>query len=201
MRNLPLIPLLAAALALAGCQTATWQPGGGTHTSIGGDYTVRVPAAWMFAERPMGFVATNDGVLLQRAGISRHDLTQPLSYSKRTLAPTLTALELAEAVADDMRADHAFLGLEIAELRPAEVGGHAGFTFKMTYHDSSGLHFAERIYGCLTETRLYLLHYTAPARYYFERDAAAFEELVRGFQLTAVGTLPPYQHRVPAAAK
>ena len=201
MRNPTLIPLLLATISLGGCQLPTWQSGGGTHTSVVGDFTVNVPPAWMFMERPVAFVATNDGLLLQRAGISRHDLALPLPYSKRKLAPTLTALELAEAVADDMRADRAFLGLEITELLPAEVSGHTGFKLKMAFHDSDGLRYTQLLYGCMTDAKLYLLHYRAPTRHYFERDAAAFDELVRSFHLTAVGTLAPYKVAAPAAAK
>ncbi len=201
MRKPALIPLLLAALALGGCQLPNWQPGGRVHTSVLGDFTVRVPATWMFVDRPAGFLATNDGVLLQRAGIQRHELAHPLPYSKRQLTPTMTPLELAEAMADDLRADRAFLGLEIPEITPAEVGGRQGFKLVMRFHDSEGLRYTQAIYGCLTSTRLYLLHYRAPTRHYYARDAAAFDELARSFTLTSVGTLPPYRVAVPPAAK
>lgn len=190
MRILPLI-LLAAVLGLTGCQVRTWQPGGATHTSPLRDYTVRVPENWMFLARPLGLVATNDGLLLQRAGLQRHNLVLPLVYSKRKLEPNLTPLELAEAIADDMRANRDYLGLEFPEIAPAEVGGRPGFKLVMRFHDPDGLRFTKAVYGCTTSEVLYLLHYQAPTRHYFSRDQPAFEALVRSFKILETRPIPP----------
>lgn len=189
-----LICLVLSGLALlSGCQVATWQPGGNTVTATAGDYAVRVPAQWMFVERPAGLVATNDGLFLQRAGIYRHDLKRPLAYSKRTLQPNATPLELAEAVADDMRADRALHELNVSEIQPAEVGGLAGCKLTLQFHDEENLRFTQVIYACLSADTLYLLHFKAPTRHYFAHDAAAFAELVGSFRITAKRTVatPP----------
>lgn len=190
--------ILLAVSVLSGCQMPTWQAGGVTHTSPVGDYSVRVPVGWSFLAVPANFLATVDGLILQRAGIQRQDLRKPLAYSKRVLSPALTPLELAEAIADDMRADRDMRGLEVTETKPAQLGGRPGCKIVLQFHNSEGLRLTEVIYSCTTEHSVYLLHFMAPTRHYFARDLAAFDEMARSFQILKLGTLEPYKVVAPA---
>lgn len=182
MRKIQLILGLAVgALGLAGCNLPQWRTGGVTHASAAGSYTVRVPAGWMFLENPRtgALVVTVDGVLLQRAGITWTDLKVPLPYSKRTLAAGTTPLELAEAMADDLRADRDRHRLEIVATEPATIGGVPGFKLVLRFRNDEDLGYTESLHGCIRGERLYLLHFTAPTRHYYERDARTFDELAR----------------------
>ena len=171
---------------LGGCQLPQWQPGGGTHTVGDGTFSVNVPPDWMYLEGRAGhLVATNDGLYLQRINMERTELKEPLSYSKRVLTANLTPLELAEAVADDLRADHAMMGLEVVENTPAELDGHPGFKLVITYHTEGNLRVSEAIVGAIVGENLYVLVYAGPTRYYFDRDRARFDEVVKSFRVTA----------------
>jgi hypothetical protein len=181
---------LTSVLLLPGCLVSPWRPGGETFTPPSGDYTVRVPAGWMFAERPSGLIATNDGMLLQSCGLHRHNLKLPLPYSKRTLSASTTPLELAEAIADDMKADRVFQGLTVPTIEPVDFGGRPGCKLLLQYHNSSKLRYSQLMYACIANDCVYLVYFRAPTRHYFERDAAAFDELIRSFQFTGKPAFP-----------
>lgn len=180
MRKLLLL-ISAGTLLLSGC--VTWQPGGQRYTAGRGAYSLTPPAGWMFIEQPAGRVlATRDGLILQQVTVQGLALKDPLPGSKRVLTAGLTPFELAEAVADDLRADHSLLSIEILKNEPAQVGKHDGFKLVVSYQTKDRLRITQSIYGCIDQSKLYLLRFTAPSRHYFERDLASFEAAVQSFQ-------------------
>jgi hypothetical protein len=183
MRNKILIPLLSLLLlALAGC-VAPWLPGGTPYTTKKGEFTVRTPAGWIFSEQSPGRVfATKDGLILQQFTVELRALKDALPASKRVLTAGLTPLEVAEAVTDDLRADHSLLGLAVKETTLARLDGREGFKIVISFHTQDKLHLSQTIYGCLGQERLCLLRFTAPSRHYFDRDHPAFEETVASFR-------------------
>jgi hypothetical protein len=174
------LPVLAT-LWLTGCQL--WNPGGTSYTGQDGAFTVRTPANWMYATR-LGndLLATKDGPILQQIIIEHHDLKEALPHSNRTLTANLAPYEVAEAVTDNLRADHSLLGLEIQENVPVDVGGRPGFKLVFSFRTEEKLRLSEQCYGCLAGGRLWLLRYRAPSRHYFARDQADFETMVKDFQ-------------------
>lgn len=184
MRTKILIPLFAAAFfVLVGCQVVQWKTGGTSYTAKDGDFTVTVPEGWIYAEQPAGhIIGTRDGLLLQRLVVEKRELKEPLRVSKRVLTANLTPLELADAVIDDMRADRGMLGMEVVENQPATLGEQQGFRLRFNFHTADKLRGSEVIFGCIKGQHLYLLVFVAPARHYFPRDLAAFEETAKSFR-------------------
>ena len=182
MRTKILIPLVSTGLLLlAGC-VAPWLPGGTPYTTGKGEFTLSPPAGWVFTENPPGHIlATMDGVILQQFTVEAREFKDALPTSKRTLTAGLAPLELAEAVTDDLRADHQLLGLEVKETKLAELDGRPGFKTVITYHTEDKLRLTAAIYGCIEKDRLYLIRLVAPTRHYFERDDPAFEATVASF--------------------
>ncbi|MBA3848746.1 MAG: hypothetical protein C0502_01965 [Opitutus sp.] len=188
----PILKLTAAfafLLALAGCQI--WRPGGVTAKSKDGLASISVPAGWVFTTAaPAGksdLLATKDGALLQCMTLKHHDLKDPLPNSKRTLKGGQSAFELAEAVADDLRANREMLALKAIESMPVEIGGHSGFRLVVEYGVAhpTGLKIREAHYGVIVGTRLYDLSFAAPARHYFGRDLPAFDAAAKSLQISA----------------
>lgn len=172
-----------ALLLLSGC--VTWQPGGQPYTARSGDYRLTPPPGWMFIEAPAGTVrATRDGLVLQELTVTTHELKTPLPNSKRVLTSTLTAFELAEAVADDLRTNREFLNFEIVANEPATIGGREGFALTVRYQTKDKLRLTIRIAGVIQGNKLYTLRFAAPTRHYFERDLPAFTAAVQSFRWT-----------------
>jgi hypothetical protein len=187
MRNAFLISLLAVVFAFAGCQ-AGWQSGGSTYTADKNAFSIQVPAGWYYTSnlgpvRAADLFATKDGIYLQRLIVDHHAIKDPLPNSKRTVTNTMSPFEIAEAVVDDFRSDHALLHFEINDNTPAVVGGRPGFRLLMRYRNQENLQLAELRYGALVGDRIYFVRFVAPARHYFDQDVAAFEAAARTFQL------------------
>jgi hypothetical protein len=174
MRTLHLISVAVTGLLLSGCQV--WQPGG-SPTKIQNDaLTITPPAGWMYATRVgPDLLASKEGFLLQSIVIEHHDLTKPLLHSKRALSSGLAPYETAEAVVDDLRANHELQSFELQENTPASVGGRPGFKLIYSFRTKDKLPVTEEIYGAIAGERLWLVRYAAPKRHYFERDLPAFE--------------------------
>jgi hypothetical protein len=177
MRSKLLKLLLAAVLLLAG-GCVSWQYGGSAYSAGGGDYTLQVPGDWLFIERPKGHVlATKESQFIHRVEVERRELKAALPNSKRPLAATLTPLELAEALLDDLRADRSIHQPNVLENAPTQVGGRPGFRFTVSFQTEDHLRLTMAVHGCIEKNRLYLVKYTAPTRHYFERDRAVFDRI------------------------
>ena len=100
------------------------------------------------------------------------------------LGSTLTAFELAEAVADDLRTNREFLNFEIVANEPATIGGREGFALTVRYQTKDKLRLTIRIAGVIQGNKLYTLRFAAPTRHYFERDLPAFTAAVQSFRWT-----------------
>ncbi len=79
---------------------------------------------------------------------------------------------------ETIRAQRALLGLEVTENRPALVGGRPGVEF----HTKDRLAVRQKFYSTIVGARLFVLSYSAPARFFFDRDLAEFEAAARSFR-------------------
>lgn len=183
MRNHPLILALSTAtLLLSGCQV--WQPGGTPITGKDNAFTITPPSGWLYATSiGPDLLASKEGLVLQNLVVRHHELSKPLTHSKRSLTATLAPFEAAEAVVDDLRADHDLLGFELRENTPVTVGGRPGFKLVFSYRTKDRLNLTEIRYGAISGPNLWLVTYTAPSRHYFDLDLPAFETTVKSLQL------------------
>jgi hypothetical protein len=83
---------------------------------------------------------------------------------------------------DNIKSNPAITQFELVENSPAQVSGVEGFKLVYTYKSKDGLKSKGVYYGAINKEALAKLHYTAAARYYFDRDIAVFEALVRSFK-------------------
>lgn len=190
MRNHTLIRAACAAtlLFLAGCQI--WNPGGKPFTGKDGAFNITVPSDWSQSTLGAEFVASKEGVILQHITVESRALKEPLKSSKRALKPDLAPFELAEAVADDLRANRELLSLEVKENSPVTLGGQPAFRLLFTFRTEQKLRLTEEVYGCIRGDKLWLVHYRAPSRHYFERDRAVFTEAMRTFAFGPLKAAP-----------
>ncbi|MBI5142765.1 MAG: hypothetical protein HZA20_11345 [Nitrospirae bacterium] len=166
---------------IAGC--AVWQQTGGPFTGAG--YTLDLPQGWMATKNPKHMYITKDGLPLQQIYMFTGDITEMGKGAKKTLKKGMLPQEVAEFFLDVFRSDKSLGQFTVIENAPAQLAGKDGFKLVNTYK-SNAVRYREIYYGLLEGNTFYAISYNAPVRYYFDKDAAAFEEIVKSFRLVEV---------------
>lgn len=175
--------LLLPALLLAGCATPKWSQVGGEYKNEPYNFSAELPPGWMSLNGKEGLLATKDGFSLQSIAIGRMEVNKPLPNTKKELKRGMLPQEAAEVVVDSFSSEQNYLNLEILENVPAKVGDYEGFRGVWMYGLKDGLKKKNVFYGFFAGDYYYYLRYSAPRRYYYDRDIDAFEKVVRSFKL------------------
>lgn len=171
-------------MLLSGCQS--WQPGGVNVAGKNAAFTITPPAGWLYATTTgPDLLASKEGPALQRIVVEHTDLTKLPKETKRSVAPGMSGFEAAEALIGELRSDPKLLGFDLKENAPANVSGHPGFKIVFSYRTADRLQLTEGRYGVVVGNMLWLVRYVAPTRYYFDRDAPAFEAAAQTFRIGA----------------
>jgi hypothetical protein len=195
MRPLAAAPLLCLLAACATARPPAWLPADAPYTSRDG-FTATAPPGWMRAnldpkgegkgEKTGRLVLTRDGAALNRIVGAAVEAGKPIGFGKstRVVAVGMSISELGELALDDIRSEEGITDVQVLETAPARLDGREGFHLLLTFRDE-GLPRRLSLYGALDGQRFYALFYVAPARVYFDRDLAAFGEVVRSFRISA----------------
>ena len=169
-----------------------------------------LPDGWHWYRRGSDFIATRDGVFLQQILVERLHLDQvdqkiggaasvgawstfawPVrtakSLTKRFVAGMPPA-DASEVLLDSRGNDPSVTGLEVRELVTRTVAGQPAFSavfdfrLKSTVVDPSPL-YRSTYSGFVLGDWFYGISYTATTRYYFDRDAGAFETFLDSVRL------------------
>jgi hypothetical protein len=174
--------LFSILLALAvGC--APWTQVGGLHKNEKQNFSAELPQGWMKWNESDNLIITRDGLLLQYIQISRVSVNEPLKNTKKKVTKGMMPHELAEVVIDDMASNQNVLDFQVLENSPIKISEIPGFRLVYTYKKEDGLRVKSIYCGCLSEEWLYAIVYTAPQRYYFDKDADTFEKVLASFRL------------------
>jgi len=165
--------LLLVFLLLAGCSTMERvEPG---RTTIKDELTVTADARWNRIEggRDGAEVWTADGtaldVLAFYVGVAEGETlgAAPSEFAPR-FRPTMSPHDIVELYEALVTQEGSEFRLE--RLGPAGFGGRPGFVFEHTTVMREGPALSGIAYGTVAGGRLYLLSYTAPRRYFFEKN-------------------------------
>ncbi len=181
MKKLLLILFIMLA-SVAGC--GPWQTTGGLYTSSWNDFTVELPAGWVRENRNDYIHMTRDGFPLQSIYIGRTRVDEfELKYTKKKLTKGMFPQEVAEVLLDNMASNPAMNNLEVKENKPTKISGKRAAKIIVLYKNKDGLKLKTISYRLVIDEWLYTISYTAPQRYYFDRDVKAFEKIVTNFRL------------------
>ncbi|MDD1750530.1 MAG: hypothetical protein LUO89_11725 [Methanothrix sp.] len=181
MKRLLLILFIMLA-SVAGC--GPWQTTGGLYTSSWNDFTVELPEGWVRENRNDYIHMTRDGFPLQSIYIGRTRVDEfELKYTKKKLTKGMLPQEVAEVLLDNMASNPAMNNLEVKENKPTKISGKRAAKIIVLYENKDGLKLKTVSYRLVMDEWLYTISYTAPLRYYFDRDVKAFEKIVTHFQL------------------
>jgi hypothetical protein len=179
---LALLCVLWPALFLgSGCASAQWKPTGAERESGPRGSSFAAPGGWMMASQSDDTVLSIDGPQLQAIHVTFHG---EMPATKAALDPAAPPSELAELYIAELQ-NLTGSQVEVVENTPATVAGKPGFRLRVR-HNRHAQHApvdAYEIYAVGHGSGLYVLSYGAFETYLFERDRAAFEELVKSFQL------------------
>ncbi len=189
MTKLTFASLAAAALCTACVHDRTpWEPiDSGAFDSgnwFGPRFSVQVPEDWMQLNGVEdGLVATRDGFNLQAIKVRRFEPGKPLPHTKKTLSKGMRPAEVAEVLLDDLRSDAGAKGLKVLETRPLTIAGAQGFRTSVAFKDEYGLKVRAVLCGVLLGDHAWQVAYVAPARYYYDRDLATFDQALASFKV------------------
>lgn len=168
---------------LAGC--GPWVKTDGPLLLADQNFTVDLPAGWMRSNSSKYLLITRDGVLLQSIEGHRYDLAaeKQFAHTKKRLTRDMLPQEAAEVVVDDLQSDPDFVSFDLEGNEPATLGGNPGFKLRFSHTTKDGLPCRSVYYGMLSDGWYYVLSYSAPRRYYFDRDVNTFESVAKSFRL------------------
>ncbi len=172
----------------AGC--GPWIRTGGVFTSYTGNFQMELPEGWfMIGTSPHHLAITKDGFPLQVIHVMKFNINKTeFKYTKKILKKNMLPNEAAEVVVDNMASNPQVLNLEVKENRATKISGYTGFRLYLSYRDKEmdNLKMKRVFYGLVIDEWFYYISYTAPARYYFDRDLNTFEKIVKSFKITKV---------------
>jgi len=163
---------------VAGC--AVWQQTGGPYKGAG--YTVDLPTGWMATKDPKDLVITRDGPALQQVYVFIRDIADQSKDAKKIVRKGMLPQEVSETILDILRTNKSLVQFTVVDNEPAQIGGREGFRLVYTYLNGK-VRYRCIYYGMLQGETFYRISYSAPVRYYFDKDAAAFEGIVKSFKL------------------
>src|SRR3990172_5283475 len=169
--------------ALSGC--APWVMVEGPYRMDSQGYEVSLPAGWRRATTVGdSLLVTRDGVSLQNIRVERVAIGDELKHRKKKFAKGMLPQDVAALELDEVRSDQAVRNFALVENIPFQVTGFPGFKLVYTFKTGNGLRLRRIHYGVLLRDWVYRIQYQAAAKYYFDKDLAAFERVRESFKVT-----------------
>lgn len=186
LRSSAFVALISAA-AFTGCVQPTWNAAPGPQRAEKIGVSADLPAGWSRFNPDAGLTLTRDGLLLQSVVVTRDAYDTKIPNTDRKITAEAEAYEAAQILVDAFNADQSRHHLELLDNKPIDVGGLPGFRLELTYQTAEGLTMHETLYVALTEDSYVIVRYKAPHRFYHERDAGAFEQIVASLKIDPRG--------------
>ncbi len=153
------------------------------------DFSVEIPEGWYKPGYTNKYLLTKDGAFLQYVLIQQRPIDLPYRHTKKKLNQAMLPQEAAGIVIDEIASDRLIFNLKVIENAPAVIDGHEGFKLLFTYRDKDGAVFKTLYYGFISGDSFFNLRYNAAFRHYFEKDIAAFEQILYGFKVIKRDTI------------
>jgi hypothetical protein len=179
------VMLLVAGMLITAC--APWQPAPSRVSAP--HWSLEVPNGWMRLRTPEYEMFSKDGPYLQFILIQTRSLDQPFRFTRQRLASDLLPHEAAQVIISNLRSDPQIKNFTLVSNTPAALGAEIGFRLEYTYIDPQGVENRGIYYGVRMTDVFVNLQYTAAKRYYFNKDAPAFEQVRQSVRLFS-GTTP-----------
>ena len=176
---------LVLVLLLAGCATTWVRVDDAGRQYQGEHYSATLPAGWMRLESGDNLLLSKDGILLQYISILFRQHEKAFVKIEKDSSSTMLPSELAELMIAEIKAtqDEGLPSLEVIHNAPIELAGYTGFDIHLQYKTDTGLRMDMLLRGIVDENGFYLVKYSAPTLYYFERDRQTYDSLTESLRL------------------
>ena len=179
MKNILLATLV---ITMVGC-TPLWVRTGGEFVEKRMNVSVKLPEGWYCMRADKGvFVATRDGLALQQITVERIHVSDELVHTKKKFSKGMLPHEQANIIIDNNATRKEYLNFSVESNRPAVIDNHKGFRLAYRYK-TNGIPYRSIHYGFMQGDWFYGIRYLSPARHYFDRDSAVFEEAAESMKL------------------
>ena len=84
--------------------------------------------------------------------------------------------------------------LKVAKNEPISLAGHDGYSLVTEFKNARGLRYERIVVGFADPEGYYTMSFQAPVLYYFDRDHAVFDVMLRSFRV-ASGSTPAREGR------
>jgi hypothetical protein len=147
------------------------------------NFSVEIPDGWWKPEYIDKYLITKDGPFLQYVLIQERPLNKPFKHTMKKIKGGMLPQEAAGIIIDELASDRYLANFSVIENAPAVIDGHDGFKLLFSYKDKKGNEFKTLYYGFISGDSFYNLRYCAAMQDYFEKDIAAFEQIISSFKL------------------
>lgn len=165
---------------------APWIRVGGLYESPSQLFSVDIPHGWMRLKTEEYLLISRDGPFLQYILLHERPTTRPFQHTKKRLKSGMLPQEAADVIVSELASDPSLFDFRVLENAPAMLGRRDGFGIEFAYRDRNGLRLRTKYYGLLQGKWFYSLRYTAPQRYYFEKDMETFEKVLKSFKFKMI---------------
>jgi hypothetical protein len=143
-----------------------------------------LPSGWMAKIGADRFQLTREGPNAQLIRYFEMGSTFVLHGQKTLVTATDSPETLSRVLVENFKTGSPGIrDIVVVEAIAASVCGQPGLRQVSTYATDRGLVYRHLVYAAVMANQVYYLDYDAPALYYFDRDVAAFEDMVRSCRL------------------
>ena len=159
----------------------------GVYVASRNKFTVKMPAGWLQMDLSEGgnlhVLASRDGPLLQVINCQRLSVPEFAGTEGSLDLQSMLPEELADLLVARISRMLQLQNLEVIENRPAVLGGAPAFRLLIDYRGIGNIRYRSLIYGALSKQSVFIMSYTAPTIWYFDRHLRDFDETVKTFQI------------------
>lgn len=203
-----LLIILPVLMVMTGCAPQGWvMTDAKNRTVVGKHIQVTFPKGWMQTKLPTGALIYNkkkkiipmETISASRDGLGIQSIVAAKRFNKfafpsieKKLNPNMLSSELADLYVTDLRKQSGLERLRVLSSKPARIGKKRGFRVIVSYRNEDGLRIVRDAYGFMDKTGFYLITYTGPHLYYYDRDRVAFARTAQSFHRlkNATGEVP-----------
>jgi len=163
----------------------------GKKVEVGQAFMVDPQITWSMAKESGVIIWTVDGPGLQKLvffpgiedGAPLFKATAGQDAEKMPIyEATMTFLEIMDLLEATL-AQKGFHQFAKQNLQPSGIGGQEGFRLDFSYASKAGLEYKGFAAGAIKEHKLYLVMYTGTTLHYYEKYAAAAENIIKSLEI------------------